>query len=211
MESKHEWHQAPTVRCSIDPWVLYLLHQILCSEGCRLSAGNSRLRRHLKSNCQLDFVHASQPTSLFWGHLSSRKRELASSLIRYRTKSLQEKHDWFYGEMRKIRMIEQKVSVYVDRDRIFETTLNQLGSRDKSDWRKTFQIHYKDSPGLDAGGLTRAWFHDVLQYAFSSEAGLVRPCPSFPSDLNALIRYFTWVFLVIAVLLRGDGQYHLHH
>ena len=211
MTSKHAWHRGPTVRCSIDSSYCICFTRFSVQKGADFQLQIQGWRRHLKSNCQLDFVHASQPTSLFWGHLSSRKRELASSLIRYRTKSLQEKHDWFYGEMRKIRNIEQIVYVSVDRDRIFETTLSQLGSRNKSDWRKTFDIHYKDSPGIDAGGLTRAWFHDVLQYAFSSEAGLVRPCPSFPSDLNALIRYFTWVFLVIAVLLRGDGQYHLHH
>jgi len=70
------------------------------------------------------------------------------------------------------KQVPDRMYVTVLRDHALQDSVEQVLQAEPRNLRRSLHISFINESGLDAGGLTREWFHLVATQLFSEEAGL---------------------------------------
>jgi hypothetical protein len=89
-------------------------------------------------------------------------------------KGFAEKVDWFHRTCDQlcVHYLDGHMRIYVRREFLLGDSVDAVMSLSRRDLRKLWRFEFIGEAGIDAGGLTREWFHLVSQEIFDSDMGL---------------------------------------
>ena len=120
----------------------------------------------------MKFVPASEGARFYNGQLS---RDVMREVLRVRRLTLEQKKAWFDNKAQELRgPWEQRVEMTLRRSTLFEETMRIMMPKPVAAWRNPLNLKFRGEAGIDAGGLTRDWFQEILDTAFSAEMGMFK-------------------------------------
>jgi E3 ubiquitin-protein ligase NEDD4 len=87
----------------------------------------------------------------------------------------QQKAEWFHAICARILKVPWSgghMQINVRRESIVVDSLNAILTMNRRELRKHWRFHFLGEEGIDAGGLTRAWFQLVTEEIFNGDMGL---------------------------------------
>jgi len=104
-----------------------------------------------------------------------------------------DKQRWFRSQLQRFKVPYEQghVTVSVRRANVLEDSFTAIMSLTPFDMRRVFRFTFIGEPGLDAGGLTREWFHTTAQALLNAETGLFLTTPG--STLTYTVNPFSGV------------------
>ncbi|XP_037926273.1 apoptosis-resistant E3 ubiquitin protein ligase 1 isoform X4 [Hermetia illucens] len=90
------------------------------------------------------------------------------------SETFKDKQDFFYHEVRKFHSnyYHEKLSLKVNREKIFESSWKATKGFSISDWCGNFEVTFQGEQGIDWGGLRREWFELICSALFDPRGGL---------------------------------------
>ena len=171
-------------------------------------------KRRWNGNVTLQIVPASQGSSFYEGQLS---KDVMMEILTVRRMTLQQKKQWFDVEREALRGgWQDRVEMTLNRRTIFEQTMVAMMGRPVSVWRNPLNLKFEGEAGIDAGGLTRDWYQEILDTAFSPECRMFRFSQTdnityqIDEDSAVPAKQYRFVGLVIGKAILDDQPIGVH-
>lgn len=156
------------VRRTFDPTKDAYVRKLMWSdEGEQEELGSSR-------SGSVEIVAASDAS--MESNVSSEGKEIVgyADLADAQTLRYEDKVKWFHATCDRLRLQwdQGHVRINVRRETMLGDSLSGIMSLSQKDLRKIWRIQFAGEEGIDAGGLTREWYHLITQELFNPENGL---------------------------------------
>ena len=143
------------------------------------------------------------------------EQELACLLQMPRVLEFDTKVMWFRRRLARMRAsgMRRTLELRVDRENVFMDSYNRISRLRPRELQGPLRVTFAGERGIDAGGLTREWYHVISREMFNANYGLFRASPDGafqPNPLSSVnphhLLFFNFVGRVVGKAL-WDGEY----